>query len=377
MARGRPHLLVICNWDRFFVSHWRTRVEAAAADGFAVTVALPTPVTLAEGIAQRTFPLNRKGRSPVEEARSWLALHSLVRDVRPDLVQTITIKPNLYVGTALRAVGDETPLLMTVTGFGTAFLDASLPGRVQRAAVVAAFRFAAGRPRTAVAFENDEDADTFRRFGIGREDRRFVLPGSGVDLARFDATALPDAGVPIVVLPGRMLRDKGIGEFVEASRRLKSAGVAARMVLVGGVDEGNRTAIPAATLARWQDEGLVEWWGLRHDMPDVLARASIVCLPSYREGLPMALVEGAAAGRPLVATDVPGCRAVARPGRSGVLVGVRDGAALADGLAALLTDPMERSRLGAGARAMAEAEYALPVARERTLAAYRAMLEAR
>src|SRR5690606_34931013 len=152
--------------------------------------------------------------------------------------------------------------------------------------------------------------------------------GSGVELEEFRVSPEPD-GIPLVVLAARMLKQKGVMEFVEAARILKSQGHGARFALVGPVDEGNASALTRATLASLVREGAVEWWGPRTDMPKVLAQAHVVCLPSYGEGVPKVLLEAAAAGRPIVSTDVPGCREVVEPGLNGLLVPPRDGAALA------------------------------------------------
>jgi glycosyltransferase involved in cell wall biosynthesis len=170
------------------------------------------------------------------------------------------------------------------------------------------------------------------------------------------------------MLPARLLWDKGVGEFVEAARRLRGGRHAARFVLVGDTDL-NRAAVPRDQLERWVAEGVVEWWGLRDDMPAVLAAASIVVLPSYREGAPKVLLEAAACGRAVVTTDVPGCRDLVRDDVDGRLVPARDAGALADAIGALLDDPARRARYGAAARARAEAEFGV----ERVIAAHLAL----
>jgi len=153
---------------------------------------------------------------------------------------------------------------------------------------------------------------------------------------------------------------------------LKAAGVAARFALVGDPDPENPASVPQEQLAGWAEEGAVECWGRRTDMPEVLAEAHIVCLPSYREGLPKALIEAAAAGRAIVATDVPGCREVVAAGDNGLLVPARNAAALAEALRALIADPGSRRRMGRRGREIAEAEFAVERIVAETLAVYRA-----
>jgi glycosyltransferase involved in cell wall biosynthesis len=167
-----------------------------------------------------------------------------------------------------------------------------------------------------------------------------------------------------------MLRDKGVIEFVDAARALRSAGGTARFVLVGSADPGNPAGLPEAQLRAWHAEGAVEWWGQREDMPEVLRQAHVACLPSYREGLPKVLVEAAACARAIVATDAPGCREVVRHEWNGLLVPVRDAAALADALGRLLRDPAERARMGARGRTWVEQEFSEQHVIGQTLAVY-------
>jgi glycosyltransferase involved in cell wall biosynthesis len=157
----------------------------------------------------------------------------------------------------------------------------------------------------------------------------------------------------------RLLRDKGIREFVEAAQILKAGDIAARFVVVGDCDDANPTAIGSEQLAAWQNEGAIEWWGRRSDMPKVLASSHVVCLPSYREGLPKVLLEAAASGRPIVTTDVPGCRDVVRDGVNGFLVPARDSVALAAAIGRLIADPEMRVRMGREGRFIVEREFAL------------------
>jgi glycosyltransferase involved in cell wall biosynthesis len=192
-----------------------------------------------------------------------------------------------------------------------------------------------------------------------REHEAVLIRGSGVDPARFAPADEPPSGPPIVVLPARMLRTKGVTEFVEAARILRGNGAEARFVLVGDPDPGNPASIPEPELRAWAAEGCVEYWGHRADMPAVLAAASIVCLPSYLEGLPKALVEAAACGLPIVTTDVPGCRDVVRDGCNGLVVPVGNARSLAEALARLIRDPILRRRLGAAGRARAVEEFSL------------------
>jgi glycosyltransferase involved in cell wall biosynthesis len=200
--------------------------------------------------------------------------------------------------------------------------------------------------------------------------RAVLIRGSGVDVRAFSPSEEPE-GVPVVLLASRLLWDKGVREFVEAARKLRGRGQACRFVLVGVPDKENPEAVPEATLRAWSAEGIVEWWGLRDDMPAVLRQAALVVLPSYREGIPKILLEAAAGGRPIVTTDVSGCREVVRDGENGLLVPPRDASSLAEAIATLLRDRSLRERMGRRGREIAVSEFSEEVVIAATLSVYR------
>jgi len=239
--------------------------------------------------------------------------------------------------------------------------------------VSTAYRVALRRPGIRVIFQNTDDLQGFVRAGIIDPLQAVLIRGSGVDLKAFPQTREP-AGPLRVVLPARMLRDKGIVEFAGAARMLRSRGMAAQFLLAGMMDEANPAGISRAELTQLQQESGVEWMGHVADMPALLASAHVVCLPSYREGLPKALLEACAAGRPIVTTDVPGCRDVVSDGVNGILVPVRDAAALADALQRLLGDAALRARMGDEGRRRAESEFDVNAVVRATLDEYRKIL---
>jgi glycosyltransferase involved in cell wall biosynthesis len=171
-----------------------------------------------------------------------------------------------------------------------------------------------------------------------------------------------------------MLWDKGVGEFVEAARQLRNRGVQARFVLVGDHGSQNPTAIPRETLEQWVQTGIVEWWGFQSDMPSVLKAAHVVVLPSYREGLSRALLEGLATGRPVITTDAPGCREVVDEGWNGLLVAPGEVDDLAIAMEALISDPARCALLGQRGRAKAEAEFGVARVVDAQLRVYRALI---
>ena len=331
-------MLMVVNDATFFLSHRLPLAIGARAAGFDVHVATPRDEASrgieSAGFPLHPFPLTRRGTAPKDELRAIRALVDVYREVQPDIVHHVTAKAILYGGIAAR-VTRVPAVVHAVSGLGYVFIADSLRARVLRNAIRAAYRVATSHSNCAVIFQNTDDRQMFG--SAIRTPNIVMIRGSGVDLARFRATPLPE-GVPLVVLPSRMLWHKGVGELVEAARILRARGVRARVALVGGVDPGNPAAVPRTKLEEWVAEGAVEWWGMRTDMPDVLAQASVVCLPSYREGMPLSLIEACAAGRPIVTTDVPGCRDVLTGGDFGMLVPPRDAPALAVALEKLLGD---------------------------------------
>jgi glycosyltransferase involved in cell wall biosynthesis len=366
-------LLFVANSARYFVSH-RMQLALAARDaGSDVHVAAP-PGPESEAIRAMGFPfypvpVRRGTLNPWSEAAGILALVSLYRRIRPDVVHHVTMKPVLY-GTIAARVAGVPAIVNAVTGLGYLFVDGDVRQRILRRAFTTLGRMAFRHPRMRFIFQNPDDLGDFLDAGLTTEAESALIRGSGVDTRVFAAVPEPE-GPPVVVLPSRMLWDKGVGEFVAAARQLKSAGSPARFVLVGDPDPANPQVVPAEQLRAWDEEGVIEWWGHRSDMPAVFASCHVVTLPSvYREGVPKVLIEAASCGRPLVVTDMPGCREIVRDGQNGLLVPPRDSAALAAALERLIADSELRREYGASGRALVKREFAIEHVIERTLDVY-------
>lgn len=364
--------------DSSFFSHRLPMALAAKAEGYEVVVAAREDAhgdrIRAAGLRLVPLPWRRSSVNPFYELFMVLRVVRLYADERPDLVHHVSAKPILY-GSLAAAVCGVPAVVNALIGLGFVFISASIKARVLRWAVCLAFRAALSGRNSVTIFQNADDLELFVGGGLVKAEKTVLIRGSGVDTVNFAPSSEPD-GPPLVVLPGRMLWDKGVGEFVEAARQLAAEGIGARFALVGDRDEENPAAVPAARLAEWKAEGVVEWWGHRSDMAEVYAAASVVCLPSYREGLPKALLEAAACARPLIAADVPGCREVVRHEATGLLAPVRDGRALADALRRLLSDATLRRSLGEGARRLAVEELSQEKVVANMLAVYRVLLGA-
>ena len=370
-----PRLLFVVTEDWYFHLHWLPLAQAARECGYVVGVAMRVNEHRAdiEACGCEAIPLQRMRRrsvNPVREVAAVVELLRVYRHWRPDIVHQVAMKPVLYGSLAARLARVRV-IVNALPGLGFVYSSRSWLARALRPAVNAVLPLALGLKGAVAIVQNDDDARVLSDIGLRDKTLVRVIRGSGVDLQRFRPQVGTESVPPIVMLASRMLWDKGIREFVEAAERLRDSSVVARFVLVGGRDEENPTSVPEDVLTAWHRGGAVEWWGQRADMPEVLAQATIVCLPSYREGLPTALVEAAACGKPLVATDVPGCRDVVQPGVNGLLVRSHDGAALAQALQTLLMDPGLRSRMGQKAREIAAARYSLATVKAATLGLYR------
>ena len=295
------------------------------------------------GVERIPVEIDRAGLNPLADLRLLARYRSLLKWLRPAAFLGYTIKPNIYGSLAAASLG--IPAVPNVSGLGTAFIQ----GGPLQAIVTQLYRVGFARAPV-VFFQNEEDCALFVERRIVRPDRARVVPGSGVDLERFTPTPLPQGPATFLFI-GRLLRDKGVVEFVEAARSLRRGYPAMRFQLLGGLDEGNRTAIRQSEIDSWVAEGVVEWLGTTDDVRPSIAAATAVVLPSYREGLPRSLLEAAAMARPLIAADVPGCRDVVEDGVNGYLCAVRSATSLADGMLRLAhLPPAQQLAMGEAGR---------------------------
>ncbi|HJM51190.1 MAG TPA: glycosyltransferase family 4 protein [Alphaproteobacteria bacterium] len=377
-----PVLLFVVNEPYFFVSHRMPLALAARQAGYRVHIAAPDENAWApKGFAARPYfekfdlayhdiPLSRRGTNPLKELSTIAALLALYRRLRPDIVHHISAKAVLYGGLAARLL-NVPAVVNAFPGLGHHFINSGLRARLFRWALVRGYRLSSRRPNARVIVQNPDNALALERFGVAPREQMVLTRGSGVSLDEFPAAPFAE-GPALVVLPARMIWEKGIGTFVEVARGLKNAGVEARFALVGNTHPSNPQAVPEARLREWHQEGVVEWWGRRDDMSAVFAAARVICLPSeYGEGIPKALLEAAASGRPIVTYDAPGCREAVRDGLSGILVPLGDRKALAGALRRLIEDPPLCQRLGAEARALAETEFSVERVVALTIEIYR------
>lgn len=372
VLQRRRKLLFLVTEDWYFCSHRLPPARAAKADGYDVVVA--TRVDLrgaeitAEGFKLVSIRLRRSSWNPFRELAAIAEIAQIYLRERPDIVHHVGLKPVLY-GSLAALLLRRPAVVNALAGMGFLFTSRSRTASVLRFAVSRIFRVLLNVGRSLLILQNPDDAAMLVSAGLVVPSRIRLIRGSGVDIERFVPTPEP-GGSPVVMLPSRMLWDKGVGEFVAAAGALRARGVVARFVLVGDGDVDNPASISDAQLKAWHDSGLMECWGRCEDMPTALRQAHIVCLPSYREGLPKVLLEAAACARALVATDAPGCREIVRHGQNGLLVPLRDAPTLADAIERLLGDPALRLRFGQKGRQMVESEFSEAKVAQETLGVY-------
>ena len=292
------------------------------------------------------FKFSRKGINPLVEQNTIKRITRIYQEEKPDLVHHFTVKCVIYGSLAAKKV-DIRSIINSITGLGFIFLDSKISTKVLRKIVSSLYKKAL--IDTQVIFENPDDAALFLNYEFTNKQNTHVILGTGIDTDLFHPIPPPES-TPLIVLPARMLWDKGVGEFVKAAEILKNKGLDARFALVGRKDDGNPSSISYEQLSQWQKEGYVEWWGWQEDIATVFSISDIVCLPSYREGLPKTLIEAAACARPIVTTNVPGCREVVEDGVTGFLVSPKDPKSLAYALEKLIRSPEMRNEMGSAGR---------------------------
>jgi len=369
-------LIFFITEDWHFCTHRLPLAKAAIKAGFDVilltNVQSHGDIIRSEGIKVIPLELQRLSMNPLRELGILVRILKIYRSEKPDIVHHVAMKPVLYGSIAAYLAGIPR-VVNALAGLGYLFISENRIARVLRACIKRLFSYFLNKNESCLILQNPDDANMLVANGIIDEKRIFLIRGSGVNVSLF--VPKPETKQPIaVILPARMLRDKGVVEFVEAASILKSQGCLARFILVGSPDPENPTAISEAQLIKWQQEKLVEWWGNRSDMPEVLEQAHVVCLPSYREGLPKALLEAAACGRPIVTTDVPGCREIVRHGVNGFLVPARDSNSLAVALCKLIEDRDLRQQMGAKGREIVLNEFSEDMVVAEILAVYHKLL---
>ena len=380
---AKPRIAYVVNNVSFFVSHRMPLALAARNKGceiILITGQASSATTediaskkLAEAKIKHRRTISRSaGINPIVEIVSLFQLIYHLLNFKPNIVHCASPKGVLYGGIASRLCKFQ-GLVLAISGMGyvtTNSTEQMLIRKIYRKIYMLLARFAFSHPNKRVIVQNKDDHALIRNLGLASESQFVVIPGSGVDLSLFENCSIR-IKKKIVLLPARMLRDKGIEEFVAAAQKVKQVEPAWRFVLAGAADYDNPTAISESTLHSWQSAGVVEWLGHVDDMVPLYREASIVCLPSYREGMPKALLEAAAASCAVVTTDTMGCRDAIEANVTGDLVPTYDSDELAATILALIRDDVRREAYGTNGHERAVSLFSISSVIETTLGIYK------
>lgn len=353
-------ILMVANVDWFFISHRLCIAQEAAKQGWDVIVAAEDTGRAfeieSEGIRFINFPFSRSGTNPIEELKTLMHFYKLYKDLKPDVVHHITLKPVIY-GSFVAKILKIKGVLNAVSGLGYNFTEGR-SGIVSKI-MIKKMRFGFARKNVSIIFQNQDDCQELKELDVINSKNNIIfIKGSGVNLDVFKPKGDLKEGRVKILLPTRMLWDKGVREVREASDILKKEYKdKITFVLSGLADEENKAGVPSNYLNEWQDGSYVKWIGYRKDMVSVYEDVDIVLLPSYREGMPKTLIEACAMGKPIITTNAIGCRECVDEGVNGFKVPIKSSSDLAQAIIKLIENSSMRVEMGRQSRLKAVKEF--------------------
>ena len=379
-----PKVLLVANTSWYLHNFRLPLLRDLRAAGYQVEAVAPhdsyTALLQAEGFTVHPWLVARRSINPLREAHALVDLLRIYQREQPALVHHFTIKACLY-GTIAAKLAGVPRVINAVTGLGHVFLGTRKRTRLLRRALKPIYRAVFSARRATVVFQNAADQEKLVSLGITDGARAQLIRGSGVDIAYFDPAAVPEAPPPgqfhqprRLLFPSRLINEKGVRELLEACRALWAGGAALELLVAGALDDGNRSSLTAAELEELRGEPRIRCLGHVDDMGALYASSDLVVLPSWREGLSRALIEAAAMERPIITTEVPGCRDVIDHGACGLLVPVKDPDALRLAISLLLKQPQLARQFGQAARRKVVQEFAVSLVNQRTVATYQRLL---
>ncbi|MGD0023116.1 MAG: glycosyltransferase family 4 protein [Xanthobacteraceae bacterium] len=376
-AAAARRVLYVVSEDWYFLSHRLPMARAARDAGFEVHVATRVSdgaaAIEAEQFLLHAIPFARGRLSPLALLRTILALRRVHRAVAPAVTHHVSLQSSVLG--MIATLGRPVACVNALTGLGYSFTSNSAKARFVSYLIGSALRLLFDRDGIISLVQNGDDCAGLIALGIPKS-RIAIIQGSGVDVKRL--TPLPEPpGPPTIAFVGRLLDDKGIRTLVAAHRLTRARGLEVRLLIAGKPDAANPASVTEQEAASWNQLPGVTWLGQVRDISGLWARTHIAVLPSRREGLPLSLLEAAACGRAMVATDVPGCREIVIADKTGFLVPVDDATALADAIVRLLREPELRAQFALAARRLVLERFSADIVGRQTVALYRHLLETR
>lgn len=371
----KKRLVFIVNVDWFFISHRLPLALHALHSGWEVYLLTKDSGRKAEleacGIHFYDVPFGRTSVNPLQELKCVKELTRLLKQIKPDVIHNVTWKGCLWGGIAAKRVGNK-HVVNALSGLGSVFISKGLVNRFMGYLAKVSFK----DDYTAFIFQNPDDIKWFKSQNYATDDRIYLIKGSGIDLNKFAYKEVVPKEKLKILFPARMLKDKGLLELIEAIKLLQSKYEGKiELILAGSCGDANKTALTEEELKGLLIDGYITWIGNQKDVYPVYVDSDIVVLPSYREGLPKSLIEACAVGRPIVTTDVPGCRECVDDGVNGYLVPVRTTKELANAIEKLVNSPEDRKKYGLASRKKAEAEFSIDNVINKTFEIYDVVLK--
>ena len=376
--KNKKKLLFLITEDWFFCSHFLERALAAKKSGFEIIVCSRKNKDKKNiedyGFKFQEINFNRKSINPFYEFQVLIKIIKIYRRFSPDIVHHIAFKPIIY-GSIAAKINNVRSIINAPVGMGFVFTSDSIKALFLKPIIkflLKNFLSSNGgkNKKNKVIFENNDDLNYFVKLGAVKNKDTCLIRGAGVNIDKDFVIHKKKNKVPIIALVGRMLKDKGIYEFVNAAKILKENNIQAKFLLIGGVDNFYSSSIDLKVLKKWNKQEIVEWLGFVNNVDEILRNIDILCLPSYREGLPKALIEGAARGLPIITTNTVGCKDVVEDGKNGFLVPIKDSIALARVMSILVKDEDLRFKMGCESFKIASKKFSSSIIVDQTLEVY-------
>lgn len=351
----KKKILYVVNVDKFFLSH-RKDIALKAKSLFKVHLAtkfdLDKKIFKKKNISTHSLNINRGSLGLLSNFITMIDILKIIFKVKPNVIHFISIKPVL-IGGIISRLFPSISKVFSITGLGSAFIKENIYSEIKLNLLIFLYGFALNQKNYKVIFQNNNDLNFLLNNTSLKKSNCVLIPGSGVSLKKFKPKKFNFKN-PVIMFPSRMLAHKGIFEFIEAARILKKNRINARFVLVGDIDNDNPSGIKINLIRKWEEENIIEYWGYKKKMSSIISLATVIVLPSYREGFPKVLMEAAASGRPSITTNVPGCKDAVIHNYTGILIPVKNSRKLVNEIQNLLSNKSKIKKMGFNAR-----DYAL------------------
>jgi glycosyltransferase involved in cell wall biosynthesis len=374
---NKKKLLFFAADDFYFCSHRFDLAKAAQNQGYEIYVLTKVhhhaDIITSSGFNLIPFNFDRKGIDPIIESSVIYKIKKIYKEIQPDIIHHIALKPILYGTIASLFLKKRPKIINAFTGMGHLFTTTQFHMRSLASLVMILYRAIFKRSKSHIIVQNKDDYQLFLKKKLITEKQLHLIRGSGVDLHLYSFSPEPPKSIaePVIALfVARMLKDKGLLELIEAAKLLQQENIQLQIQLIGKPDPHNPTSVTEEDIQEWVDQGLVIWLGHQNNIQEFWKKAHIAVLPSYREGLPKSLLEAASSGRPIITSDVPGCREICIHGHNGILVPAKDPIALKEALKTLALDSELRQKMGKESRKLVEDHFSIDSIVEQTLALY-------